>query len=263
MSPWLSSLLIASTLLWASVAQAESVPSLEKKLLGADDFRVRTQAALALGASGSKAAVRPLCKGLDDKSDTVRAAAAAGLGRLAKGGESCLEARGEKESSRNVKRMIAKALRLLLEAKSGPTLGASTRYYVSVGPVSVRGPRTAEISRFTAEMMKSKLTSKRGVVFAPSGESKAQANKRLRKYPRVAGYHFETAVLVEYTGRDLVVEVEVSIFGYPDKQPQGSLSQMAGYSGLSGASSDKENELIEQTVAKTVSKFRTMAGSVD
>src|SRR5271170_4673886 len=41
-----------------------------------DDFRVRTNAALALGATGDEAAVAPLCGGLGDPSDAVRQAAA-------------------------------------------------------------------------------------------------------------------------------------------------------------------------------------------
>src|SRR5258708_26074591 len=47
-----------------------------------DDFRVRTNAALALGASDDDGAVSPLCGGLDDPSDVVRQAAAVALKRL-------------------------------------------------------------------------------------------------------------------------------------------------------------------------------------
>src|SRR5579864_4991122 len=48
-----------------------------------DDFRVRTNAALALGATNDDDAVGPLCGGLDDPSDVVRQAAAVALKRLA------------------------------------------------------------------------------------------------------------------------------------------------------------------------------------
>jgi hypothetical protein len=252
-----------ATLLFAASASAESVASLKKKLLNDGDFRVRTQAALALGASRSKKAVSPLCSGLDDKSDTVRAASAAGLGRLQRGGKSCLEKRKKSESSNNVKKMISKALRLLDEAASGPTLGGSTKYYLAFGKVNARSGRAGEIKTYTTSSMKKALSRKRGFAFAPAGESTKLAKKRLRKHPRVAGYYFETDVLVEYSGRDLVVELKINVFGYPDKQSQGSLSQMTGYSGLSGKDPDKENELIDQVVKKAMGKFASMAASVD
>src|SRR4051794_28594883 len=46
------------------------------------DPRVRTSAALALGASNEDNAVEPLCGGLDDKEDVVRQAAAVAMKRL-------------------------------------------------------------------------------------------------------------------------------------------------------------------------------------
>src|SRR5579859_8034928 len=52
--------------------------------LKADDFRVRTNAALALGATNDEAVVPPLCDALADASDVVRQAAAVALKRLNK-----------------------------------------------------------------------------------------------------------------------------------------------------------------------------------
>src|SRR5512140_557052 len=49
--------------------------------LRSDDFRVRAQAALALGATNDDAAVQPLCGALSDGSDVVRQAGAAALKR--------------------------------------------------------------------------------------------------------------------------------------------------------------------------------------
>ena len=45
---------------------------------------MRTNAALALGATNDDAAVPPLCGGLDDPSDVVRQAVAVALKRLAR-----------------------------------------------------------------------------------------------------------------------------------------------------------------------------------
>src|SRR5689334_1671972 len=52
--------------------------------LRAEDFRVRTNAALALGATNDESVVTPLCDALADSSDVVRQAVAAALKRLAK-----------------------------------------------------------------------------------------------------------------------------------------------------------------------------------
>src|SRR5262245_45547724 len=76
----------------------DAVDRASGQLKNGDDFRVRTQAALALGASKSKRAVDPLCRGLEDSNQTVRAASAAALGKLKQGGEDCLSKRLDNES---------------------------------------------------------------------------------------------------------------------------------------------------------------------
>src|SRR5687768_4441045 len=57
-----------------SEAKAQQTPADVERIakLGSNpDFRVRTQAALALGASRQKAAVAPLCRSLSDSNTTV------------------------------------------------------------------------------------------------------------------------------------------------------------------------------------------------
>src|SRR5882757_8374398 len=75
------------------VAGSADVDHLLQNLANGSDFRIRTQAALALGASKSQLAVEPLCGGLGDANATVRAASAAALGRLRLGGSECLQRR--------------------------------------------------------------------------------------------------------------------------------------------------------------------------
>src|SRR5262245_5740364 len=53
-------------------AAADKIDKFVDQLESSDDFRVRTQAALALGASKNKKAIDPLCKGLEDSSTAVR-----------------------------------------------------------------------------------------------------------------------------------------------------------------------------------------------
>src|SRR3954470_9511601 len=60
--------LAVALLLQAGTAQAaDRLTELATKLQTDKDFRVRTQAALALGVSQSERAVAPLCSGLDDE----------------------------------------------------------------------------------------------------------------------------------------------------------------------------------------------------
>ncbi|HEY0468687.1 MAG TPA: HEAT repeat domain-containing protein, partial [Polyangiaceae bacterium] len=104
------------------------VDHLVQNLANGADFRIRTQAALALGASKSRLAVEPLCSGLADPNATVRAASAAALGRLRMGGAECLQKRLASEASDTVKSAIVKAL--------DPVFAPETKYYVAIGKIS-------------------------------------------------------------------------------------------------------------------------------
>ena len=260
-----SSLIIALAITFVSVtAHAESVAELAKKLLGADDFRVRTQAALALGSSGDAKAVSPLCKGLDDSSDTVRAAAAAGLGKLAQGGKDCLAKRLSKESSSNVKKMIEKALRLLDEAESGPVLGDATRYYLALGPVENATSR--KLDDITAVVRKALVRSAQrsgGFAFAPAGENVATAKKRLRKHPHVVGYYAKPRVQSTKTGQQIAVTCNLDIFGYPEKDPLGNVGRSAGVGGVDTSDTGEEDRLIDKTCGEAMAEFAKMAAQVD
>src|SRR5688500_2028374 len=96
------------------------------------DFRVRTQAALALGASKSSRAAEALCGGLADANTTVRAAAAAALGKLQLGGADCLERRLAAEQNQTVKAEIQKAL-LRVRGGGEPIFTSDTKYYIAIG----------------------------------------------------------------------------------------------------------------------------------
>ena len=257
---WLVALIV---LLLPVVAGAESVSSLAKKLLKDGDFRVRTQAALALGASGSKKAVSPLCKGLNDDSDTVRAAAAAALGRLALGGEGCLKSRRGKEKDKNVRKMIAKALRLIGESAGGPRLSSRSRHYVALLAPKVRAKRNKELSAVVDRAFRSRAAKSRGLVVAPAGETTNQAKKRLRKYPQVLGWALEPTVTIEYDHGQLVARLEMNILAYPERQSQGSLSQRAGMGGVKSENGAKEDELVEQVCMDAFDKFVDMANQVN
>ncbi|MBV9946052.1 MAG: HEAT repeat domain-containing protein, partial [Myxococcales bacterium] len=143
-------LLVCATCLWvlvAAVARADSrVQFLAERLRfppasgQPDDFRVRTNAALALGATNDDAAVIPLCGALSDPSEVVRQAAGVALKRLARPSSvDCLRSRVAVESVASVKAQLEKALEAI-DAPGGaspaPAPGtapyvADARYYVA------------------------------------------------------------------------------------------------------------------------------------
>ena len=259
----LAILLLLVVTLWAVAAVAkESVSELAEKLLHGKDFRVRTQAALALGASEDKAAVSPLCKGLDDSNDTVRAAAAAALAKLAKGGKSCLEARLKKETAANVVKMIKKAIRLLDEAEASPAIGKSTRFYIAFATTADHtGRGGSEVHELVVQSLRG--AAGKGYAFAPPGETSDQAKKRLRKNPHVDGYLFEPEVHAKYTGGNVAVQLVINIYTYPEHDSAGSLERLAGQGDVSSKDTDVEDALIKRLCREAMDDFGRMASSVD
>ena len=259
MRRWLTCLLVAA---WAIPASAaESVPSLSKKLVSSDDFRVRTQAALALGASDSGKAVDPLCKGLDDSNETVRAAAAAALGKLGKGGKSCLSRRLGRESSANVKKMIKKAVGLVDLAAAGPALSPSTRYYIAVGKTHALGTGK-DVDGTLQSALRKAAAPGRGYVVATPGENAEAAQRRLRKFPSVIGLSFEPSVIVQRDGRNITVRLVLLIQQYPQGGSIGRVERSAGFTTTQNLSDEKRDELVERLCKEAMREFDRLAAQL-
>src|SRR5262245_33522533 len=106
------------------------------------DARVRTSAALALGASGEARAGEPLCSGLDDGEDVVRQAAAVALKRLNKARSiGCLKAHESTEQNADAKIAITRAIEAISAGGDGAGGGGggdpikdnpNAKYYVSL-----------------------------------------------------------------------------------------------------------------------------------
>src|SRR5512134_389950 len=79
---WLGVVALLGGVTFASAVLADSRIDFLIDRLKSDDFKVRTNAALALGATNDQSAIQPLCGALSDGNDVVRQAAAAGLKRL-------------------------------------------------------------------------------------------------------------------------------------------------------------------------------------
>jgi hypothetical protein len=264
----LSVLAFLGTWLLASVALAQpsDMERLIYNLANSEDFRVRTQAALALGASKSERAVAPLCNGLADTNTTVRAASAAALGRLGqKGGQPCLEKRLTIETSDVVKATIQKALEGLKNGAAGaePAFAVDTKWYVSVGKTTDKTARgTPEIDSIVRSAMTSKLGQTAGFLAAPASETPAEAKRRLAAHASVKGYFLSPGVSPpDYSNGNLKVKIEVAMLSYPDKNLIGSYSVNLTEPGVSPGSTENENELIRMAAERAIDKFAMIAAN--
>jgi hypothetical protein len=261
----LSVLVLLGTLLVSrgASAQASDIDRLIYNLANSEDFRVRTQAALALGASKSERALPPLCAGLGDSNTTVRAASAAALGRLANpAGKDCLEKRLGSESSDVVKATIQKALEVIKNGGGAePAFGTDAKFYIGIGKTTDKtGRGTAEVDGIVGAAMRSKVRQTAGFVGAPAGESVADAKRRLAAHASVKGFYLSPGIAPpDYSGGNLKVKIEIAFLSYPEKNLIGSYSVNLTEPGVSPGSTENENELIRMVAERAVDKFAAMA----
>ena len=229
------------------------VDRLVQNLASGSDFRIRTQAALALGASKSRLAVEPLCTSLADSNATVRAASAAALGRLRLGGSDCLQKRLASEASDTVKSAIVKAL--------DPVFSPETKYYVAIGKISDKTGRAGdEVDAIVHSAMIGAAVALPAFTLAPPGESVADAKRRLVGHAGVKPVFLSARVpAADYSGGNLTIRIEVAMFSYPDKSLLGSYTTKLTQQGVSSPDKETEDELIRDTAARAFEKFTVAA----
>ncbi len=134
-------------------AHAQNILTLKRWLTRSNDFRVRVQAALALGKTRDASAESSLERALSDRNPAVRAAAATALGQL--GDMQALNAlrRAQRDSSRDVRLQAERAIAALRSkdaprfASAGAPPDGASEYYPpirtvpSADDVSWRGVR--------------------------------------------------------------------------------------------------------------------------
>ncbi len=233
--------------------------SLDKQialLKSSEDFRVRTQAALSLGASANKRAVQPLCLALGDSNRTVRIAAASALGRLQLGGKECLQTHLSSEQHQAVKTSIERALEKLGGAGGAtPTIDSSTKYYVAIGPAG-NDSNAADASERVRRAMESAAKSLGGYVIAPEKESPAQAKTLLGKHSGVKAFYLAPKVAKpRYQDGKLTISLSVAMLTYPDKVMLGQFSVKLTQEGVSSTDPQAEQELISMAAESALQKF--------
>jgi hypothetical protein len=228
----------------------------------ADDFRVRTNAALALGATQEDEAVPPLCSGLDDPSEIVRQAVAVALKRLARPQSAdCLRKRVAVESNPAVKLQIQRALEAIDAGPAPAPVDAppqvpGAKYYVSVSPVANATSRSAaEVERVVRDAIVAKLGQLREYQLAPRGE-KGDAAKAVVAKRNLKGYYLGVSVeKFDYSDEGLRVRVKIAVFSYPARDLRGEVPAGATLPGVRPGDKAAEDQLMGVVAARAAELF--------
>jgi hypothetical protein len=240
---------------------------LVEQLKSNEDYRVRTQAALALGASADDAAVQPLCGALGgDSNVSVRVAAAAALGKLGKqSGLPCLKSSEGKESAPAVKSQIQKSIRTLNSSSGAgapPPPGPDSKYYVAIQVTNKTGRPAPEIEGIVRPAMQSKLLGKKGYAVAPKAETPQQGGGVI-KGKNLKGYFLIATVEPPlYQGGSLTQVVRVSMWTYPGKALQGEFAPRLTQESTAKGDVQSENLLIKMCVENAIETFAKVAASM-
>jgi hypothetical protein len=258
------SVLVASLLFVAFSREAQAGPkkidSIVQQLKTSDDFRVRTQAALALGASDDEAAVKPLCDALSDDNAMVKQSAAAALEKLGKAaGLPCLKAALAKETAAGPKKQIQKAM----DALAGPPPpGPGSKYYVGIEVTNKTKRKADEVDSIVRNAAQKKLLGKPGYAVAPKGESSADAGK-IVKSKKLAGYYLIASVEPPvYEGGNLTQVVRVTMWTYPTKALKAEFSPKLTQSDTPKPDPESEKELIKLCIETAIDSFAKVVASL-
>jgi len=242
--------------------------------LQSDDFRVRTNAALALGATNDDGAVQPLCGVLDDSSEVVRQASAVALKRLMKAASlPCLKRHLDSEKNDSVKLQLSRAIEAI-EAAGGatttddpgggdaPKTNGSAKYYVSIAPVTNNTARPqAEVERIVGGAVRAKFDALGLYQLAPAKES-ADAARAVMTKRKLKGFYITLSVdKLEYAPDGLKVTVKVVVFNYPSKAMQGMFDKWKLMPGVRPGDKSAEETLIAATAAAAIDTFAQNAAN--
>lgn len=237
--------------------------------LKSDDYRVRTQAALALGSSGDEAAIKPLCDALADENASVKTAAAAALAKLTKPASlKCLEAAIAKETVPAVKTTMQKSIDTLKAASSSstsaapPPPGKDAKFYVALDITNKTSRPASEIEAIVRAAMQAKLLTKTGYAVAPKGETTAQGGT-IVKTKKLKGFILMATVEAPvYSGGSLSVKISVAMATYPDKSIQASFSPKLTQSNTPSADTKSEDALFKLCAESAIDSFVKVTASM-
>jgi len=234
------------------------------------DARVRTSAALALGASNEDGAVDPLCGGLSDSEDVVRQASAVALKRLSRPRSlECLKARSSRESSEAVKIAITRAIEAISSGGDGGGGGGdvikdnpSAKYYISLSSVAnATGRANTDVERIVLKSIRGKLDAAGSVQLAPGTETPDHARETM-KGRKLKGFYLAIAVdRFDYADGNLRVKVKIGVFNYPNKSLLGNVDKTLTAQGVSSGDKASEDRLLELAAGLASEQFAQNASA--
>jgi HEAT repeats len=237
------------------------------------DPRVRTSAALALGASSEDGAVEPLCGGLNDREDVVRQAAAVALKRLNRSRSlACLRAREPNETNEAAKIAITRAIEAISSGGEGGGRGGGSteaikenpnaKYYISLSTVANQtGRAQTEVEKIVLNSVRQKLEAAGVVQLAPSTESPEKA-REVMKGRKLKGFYLAIAVdRFDYADGNLRVKVKIGVFNYPNKSLLGNVDKTLTAQGVSIGDKASEDRLLELAAGLASEQFAQNASA--
>lgn len=258
-------LVVVAALLVLLPSVAMAAPKIDDlvKQLASDDFRIRTQAALALGASGDAAAVKPLCGALKDSNQTVRLAVVAGLGKLGKDdGAACIRGAKGAEKDATVVTAMDKALENIMLGGDPPLPGSSAKYYVAITVVNRTNRPNLEVEAMVRKALSAKLLGSSVNAVAPRNESNTAATNVL-KARNLKGYLLSASVEpFNYGGGDLTVQLKVAMSTYPDRSLKAEFSPKLTQKGTKQNDLESEKVLVKMASESAAETFGKIAASL-
>ena len=252
-------------------ADADRVRFLADKL-NSDDPRIRTSAALALGASNDDGAVDPLCKALQDSTEVVRQASAVAMKRLGRqGAVPCLRARLDKESNDGVKIAIERAVESISAGSGGGSGGGSddkikdnpsAKYYIALSTIAnSTGRSQPEVESVVLKAIKAKLEAAGTIQIAPNKESADDARGALKKR-KMSGFYLAVAVdKFDYSNGNLRVKVKIGVFTYPGKSLLGNVDKTLTKEGVSSGDKSSEDQMLDMAAGLASEQFAQNASA--
>jgi hypothetical protein len=274
----------ASLVLGSAPAPAQGKPDVGflASKLKADDFRVRTNAALALGAvTGDDApkVVQPLCEALADSSDVVRHAVAVALKRQGRASAlPCLKGRLGAEGTDAVKLQITRAIEAIEAGGGGgtpagaepapsgdaPKVNPNAKYYVAftVGNRSTRSDAPQLVSRALQSKIDSTASFQRATPNESTDAAKAAVGNR-----KLKGVHLRMNIrsveYVEDPANGLLVRVVMgaSVETYPGLSIKGELEKKVAVGVRARGDKAAEDQALTIAAGAVVDQFAQNASA--